>query len=162
MKQYLFLDFDGVLNHELFNHDWYTRIQAGEAVAADKPDFDQRTIDNLNLLLSQFPELQVVISSTWRASGKERCLQVLRDSGFAYDERVIGCTPLTDHRVRGVEVLMWLRTNTQYGIEPVDYVIFDDDSDFLLWQADRFIQIDPYAGLTHNHVYRAGRILNRL
>lgn len=162
VNQYLFLDFDGVLNHELFHVDWYNRIDRKEVAPEDKPDFDQRAIDNLDALCEQFPHLLIVVSSTWRGSGLSYCVDALVKSGFKHAQRVVACTPSSSHRVRGVEVWEWLKKHTGYGEHPVDYVIFDDDSDFLLWQANRFIHIDPYVGLTSTHVYKAGRILNRL
>ncbi|GAB3975951.1 hypothetical protein GCM10028806_34660 [Spirosoma terrae] len=163
-KAYLFLDFDGVLNHELFHNEWYEKLANWpiDQPKPVKPEFCPRAIQSLNDLCEQFTHLSIVISSVWRAHGADRCLEILTSSGFSYPERVIDRTPLSRHRVRGVEVLDWLKQNTEYGTKPVDYVILDDDSDFLIWQSHRFIHVDPYSGLNHNHVYKIGRILNRL
>lgn len=43
----------------------------------------------------------------------------------------------------------------KHSFEFSDYVIFDDDSDMLLWQKDNFIKIDDYCGLTPSAIYKA-------
>ena len=54
---------------------------------------------------------------------------------------------------------MWLR---EFGnkYSPYNYVIIDDDSDMLLWQANHFFQTDSYSGLTPNICYRIKRYFN--
>lgn len=164
MKKYLFLDFDGVLNHEIFHKYWYDKIQNGSATHKDKPKLCKNSVANLNSLCIDQPNLKIVISSTWRASGIDHCVNHLEQVGFQHTARIIDITPYSEDRIRGVEIHHWLKQNEpKYrSDQPLDYIIFDDDSDMLLWQATRFIQIDPYSGLTPNHVYKANRILNRL
>ena len=82
------------------------------------------------------------------------------------------------------EIEKWLRTNfegmcTKYGCdgntgepyyrkhyneEDVDYeyVIFDDDTDFLLGQKDNFIKVNQNTGLTKREINKAIKILTRL
>ena len=45
--------------------------------------------------------------------------------------------------------------------EDYEYVIFDDDTDFLLGQKDNFIQINEEFGLTDEDIDKAIKILNR-
>ena len=42
-----------------------------------------------------------------------------------------------------------------------EYVIFDDDTDFLLGQKDNFIQTNERTGITEEDVERARKILTR-
>ena len=42
-----------------------------------------------------------------------------------------------------------------------EYVIFDDDTDFLLGQADNFIHVDEQKGITDEDVEKARKILMR-
>ena len=80
-------------------------------------------------------------------------------------------------------IVEWLNTNfggmgTKYGYneeigmpyyrehfheDDVDYeyVIFDDDSDMLLGQADNFIRVNPATGVTQADIDKAIKILNR-
>ena len=50
-----------------------------------------------------------------------------------------------------------------YGdnIPDYEYVIFDDDSDFLLGQKDNFIRTNRLTGLTQADIDKARKILNR-
>jgi hypothetical protein len=58
---------------------------------------------------------------------------------------------------RGVEIQCWIDDNSFNG----RYVIFDDDSDMMLWQTEQYFQVDGYCGLTPNLIYRAERYLNQ-
>ena len=42
-----------------------------------------------------------------------------------------------------------------------EYVIFDDDSDMLLGQADNFIRVNPMTGVTQADIDKARKILTR-
>ena len=42
-----------------------------------------------------------------------------------------------------------------------EYVILDDDNDMLLGQADNFILVNRYTGLTKRHINKMRKILNR-
>lgn len=43
-----------------------------------------------------------------------------------------------------------------------EYVIFDDDTDFLLGQKDNFIRVNQNTGLTKREINKAIKILTRL
>ena len=68
----LFLDVDGVLNSQV----WYRSKEFNELWKARRPftedweleAFDPKAISVLNTILDTFPELQIVVSSTWRLS----------------------------------------------------------------------------------------------
>jgi len=110
----LFLDFDGVLHPE--------------------PCFDQTKLfcflPRLESVLRDYPQIKIVISSTWRDS---RSLQELKNL-FSEDiaQRVIGVTPCwrdfpelfeINGYQRHTEILIWIR----YSDEPwVKWIAIDD------------------------------------
>lgn len=159
----IFLDIDGVLNSQLF----YTEKRQVDRHKEKEfgSDIDERCVDYLNVLIKN-TRAKVVISSTWRASGLEYCKQHLEASGFKGE--IVGLTPHLRHEgcVRGNEIYHWINENSDmlygkpYGSDFKDYVIFDDDSDMLLWQQHNYIHVDGYCGLTPNNAYKAERILN--
>ena len=165
-RKVIFLDIDGVCNGEAF----YVKTKGRSG------DFDSEAIALLNQLESIGAE--VVISSTWGEDG----IKPLRDTGLKLP--IIGTTEHfhIDWFCRGNEIDKWLITNfhgmgTKYGIDEdgvpyyrkhynnkdVDYefVIFDDDTDFLLGQKDNFIHVNRITGLTQADIDKAVKILNR-
>jgi hypothetical protein len=114
----LFLDFDGVLHPE--------------------PCFDRANLfsclPRLESVLTDFPDIQIVISSTWR---ENRTLDVLR--GFFSEpiqQRIVGATPgWRDHQgllevigyQRQTEIEAWLRSSS----EPWMHWIAIDDKAYL-------------------------------
>ncbi len=169
MKQtpLIFLDFDGVLNSQLF----YVRRKNGEFSTHDLAlcrDIDPEAVELLNNLIKK-TDAKVVVSSTWRLGRTIKELQeILESAGFVGE--VIDKTPSMNHGqygdciLRGNEILAWIKANKDIVGGYYDtyrrYVILDDDSDFLLWQRENFFHCDAYAGLTPNVVYKAARFLN--
>ncbi len=171
----IFLDIDGVLNHEL----WYRSERQCDRVkdmkAQDKDHrlsmIDPAKIELLNSLIKD-TGAKVVISSTWRkGTPLDELENLFEQRGF--EGEIIDVTPylrftgLEDYSYsvpRGCEIKAWLETNKgilNAKISRVKYVIFDDDSDMLYWQRNNFIWVDPYCGLTPNLTYKARHILTQ-
>ena len=171
----IFLDIDGVLNHQLF---WHEKSQSDrrKELQKDAPDgahdIDPEKIGLLNNLIDA-TGAKVVISSSWRNGRTVKDLIELFD-WFGFKGEIIGKTPRLwfghdqneDWRntsvPRGCEIKAWIENNKGIlgaKISKLQYVIFDDDSDMLLWQREHFIWVDPYAGLTPNLIYKAQRLL---
>jgi len=161
----IFLDIDGVLNSQLF----YTN--RGNNEGDSKEDYHLHQLDSesiifLNSLIEE-TGAKVVLSSTWRMGNTMPYMQsLLEKKGFIGE--IIAYTPILHYEgaLRGNEIYLWIQQHTEMlgvstGSDFKEYVIFDDDSDMLLWQRNNFIQIDPYAGLSPNHCYRAKYILCR-
>jgi hypothetical protein len=124
-------------------------------------EIDITSVNNLNNLCDE-TGAKIVISSTWRHSGLEYCKDVLEKVGFTGE--IIDITPTHESRLRGLEILDWIKSNEEligdryYNF--TEYVILDDDSDMLYWQRNNFLLIDRYVGLTMGDVFRAKIILN--
>ncbi len=161
MTKIIFLDFDGVLNSQL----WYVSTKGNR----ERDDLDKEAIGFLNNLIKK-TGAKVVVSSTWRLGRSIQELQdILNRNGF--EGEVIDKTKDLRYgdggawSVRGNEIHCWLDENaTKFGFSQFDfkhYVIFDDDSDMLYCQRNNFIQTDGYVGLTPTNTYKAEKILNQ-
>ncbi len=143
MRKIIFLDIDGVLN----SHAWW---QEREKLAPDcsredfhRNEFDPKAVKMFNELV-QATGAEVVLSSVWRLHEDNR--QAVRDNGIEFSDVTGECTS----RIRGAEILMWVRDNVPgyYKDYKLTYAIIDDDSDMLLWQKDSFFRTDTEVGLT--------------
>jgi hypothetical protein len=157
----IFLDFDGVLNCQLFYDSPEFKI---DRYQNDEKDPMYNTIHNcspkriewLNDLCKE-TNSAVVVSATLRSSFTVEELQVLFNRcGGTFD--VIGKTGHCDCRIRGVEIKQWLEKNSEiwFGVPEYNfyrYAIIDDDSDMLLWQQSNFFKVDNYSGLTPTTCY---------
>jgi len=178
----IFLDIDGVLNHELFyieRYKWMTRhdnipfyktvkkylrklVKKKEISRIEyyRSQIDPTRMSLINTLCEE-TNSGVVLSSTWRNIGTVIELQELfKQLGATFT--IMDKTGKSDCRIRGVEVHQWLKDNCMqwFGVNYYDfyrYAIIDDDSDFLLDQASHFFHVDAYAGLTPNTCYRIRR-----
>ena len=135
-------------------------------------------------LLNQLGEIgaEIVISSSW-GYDDGNTEKSLRGCGLTLP--IIGYTQhfYEDWLCRGNEIEKWIKDHfggmcTKYGYdrdtgEPYyrrhyndtdvdyEYVIFDDDTDFLLGQKDNFIRTDEQTGLTQENINQAIKILTR-
>ena len=158
----IFLDIDGVLNHEAFYKERYEKVMDGEKLNHPYSEIDSKSVANLNSLIEE-TNAKIVISSTWRHSGIDYCKDVLEFHGFKGE--IIDITPNLRGQgcLRGNEILQWIRDNHKlvgdyYNF--TEYVILDDDSDMLYWQRNNFLLIDRFVGLTMGNVFQAKKILN--
>ena len=159
----IFLDIDGVLNIIPEEYDQYGGI------------FHQHLVDNLRRIIEQ-TGAKIVISSTWRHGGLERMRSLWKDRNLpgeiiditpdCYDLVNEGRFKYLDQVDRGHEIDYWLEGRND--IE--NYVVIDDDNDFLPHQRNRFVRtanninhpdcIDIGYGLTSECANKAIRILN--
>lgn len=159
----IFLDIDGVLNHEAFYKERFEKRYEEGAMAYPYSEIDPKSVEFLNDLVEK-TGAKIVISSTWRHSGLEYCKDALVFHGFKGE--IIDITPNSrcGMCLRGNEILDWIKKNEELIGEPyynfTEYVILDDDSDMLYWQRNNFLLIDRFVGLTMGDVFRAKKILN--
>lgn len=167
--KFIFIDVDGVLNHEL----WFTN--EGRFLK-ENPDnkfqrwFSPKSVEVLNWLTDN-TSAKLVVSSSWRNGRTLDELKTLFKINGITGE-IIGKTPYLffgneDYNYsvpRGCEIKAWLETNKDIlgdKISKSKYVIFDDDTDMLYWQRESFFWIDPYCGLTYTVAKQAKQYLNK-
>lgn len=145
----IFLDIDGVLNHDRFYHERFENRYVDGAIEYPYSEIDPSSVKNLNQLISD-TNAKIVISSTWRHDGIDYCKKVLEFHGFVGD--IIDITPTIRNNdcLRGNEIHKWIKENesligSHYNF--TEYVILDDDSDMLYWQRNNFILVDRSVGL---------------
>jgi len=136
----LFLDVDGVLNSQAFFSARNKRTSP-----SPRNDIDSDALRRLCETIKRVGCL-VVVSSSWRTGEPHR--SAVADALAEHGVAVHGYTGTESYRrgliVRGVEVQAWLDENT----DGADYVIVDDDSDFLPHQMNRFVHTCQSVGLT--------------
>ena len=138
----LFLDFDGVLHHENVRLKKCHPIKRRHLSEADRRFLtpDGRLVTGRNLFehadrlatcLEQFPDVRIVISSTWREHFRPEA--ILRFLPQALADRVIGhtpfCGPGSEDGTRLSEVLAYVDGNGHAG-EP--WVALDDQARLFL------------------------------
>lgn len=153
----IFLDIDGVLNSEVFFVEKRTK---GSHEMIDKDCIS---------LLNQLEGAAVVVTSSW-GENNGKTTEDLNAAGLKLP--ILGYTTKLHYEFewacRGNEIEKWLRRTyggmgTMFGHEYesaiYDYVIFDDDADMLLGQANHFIRVNRYTGLTQEDIDKARKIL---
>lgn len=169
MTKLLFLDIDGVLNHQL----WYSSVEDKKQNTHEEWENSQFCPWSVGLLnkLTDETKSKIVVSSSWRQGKTVQELQDLFEK-VGITSEVIDKTPklyfngIEDYTYsvpRGCEIKAWMELNKDKlgsGIGKYDkYVIFDDDSDMLYWQRNNFLWVDPYCGLTPALIFKAKQIL---
>lgn len=162
----IFLDIDGVLNHQIY---YTNRVISDEELEANWPlcDLCDNSVRYLNQIVNA-TGAKVVLSSTWRLGNTiEEVQEALERKGFV--GKIIDKTdyfkPMPFYTCRGNEIEDWIRNHEDelgkyYEFE--DYVILDDDSDMLYRHRNNYVKIDPYIGLTPYTAALAVNILNKL
>lgn len=124
----LFLDVDGVLNHEGCDWQNYGSIHL----------IDPACVDRVHHICNQ-TGARIVVSSTWRGS-QEAMAAILS----VFGDLVIGVTPHIRITPRRDEIGAWI---IQHSAIPMECVAVDDDSD-CDGPAWKFVQTDAAVGLT--------------
>ncbi|MBV6512117.1 MAG: hypothetical protein FMNOHCHN_01607 [Ignavibacteriaceae bacterium] len=149
-KPIVFLDIDGVLNSTDFAINRKTKTKHRHI-----DQIDERAVGFLN----EISDWNFVLSSSWRRFiSLDEMNEILKTKGF--NGQILDKTPVLEHpNLRGNEIYSWVHSHIVNGSDFDNYVIFDDDSDFLLWQKDNFIHVDGHFGIGPNHIYRAKRVV---
>lgn len=164
MINYLILDIDGVINVADGDENWSeSRIYLLERIVCDNNYY-------------------IVVSSSRRKTDVESTKIFFKDKGFTdiLLSRIVGVTIRAYQYIdkskkihlsipRGVEIKQWFDTNV-HSIDGKEfkekikgyhynYVILDDDTDFLMEQSDNFLHISREHGLLEEHCEYIKRIL---
>lgn len=181
----IFLDIDGVLNHE----EWYSSGRAKEAYEATGEtdikayNFDPESWKWIQKLIDE-TGAKIVLSSSWRSYDLASTIEEYKDTAFKpIIDNLIGVTPGTMSRNRGEEIqrffdivngnitqnlpqaIEWLKqhpleTLSATGEKIDQYVIFDDDTDMKKSQKPHFVHVDFWNGIQEKDFIKAKNILN--
>lgn len=157
----IFLDFDGVLNSAA---SFVLEDRKREGLS--KKDKDKigpicQTLchvctSNFQLILDHFPEMKVVISSTWREIFDLEWLKKKLQSYGIDSSRVIDKTPVAFGGIRGQEIAMWLEKHPEVKV----FAIIDDNHIGNGFEEDgRVIKTTWDTGLTLQRVYETIEVL---
>lgn len=139
----LFVDFDGVLNSVgsfIFNN----RLKLlGLTETPTHQAFCPIASSNLEYILEELPDVQVVVSSSWRKHKTLAALKKVFEVNHLLPERMIGTTPVSEEGYRGKEIEQYLKEHP----EVTEFVILDDDGDMKPYM-DRLVKTDSRNGLT--------------
>lgn len=136
--KYLFLDIDGVLNHdEWFESPGYRNNQANWKVSM----FDPECVKRVNKILQE-TRAELVVSSSWR--GMTDLEEIFEGVGlpFKFWRTPYADTIYSTDEYDDESPVFWRGSEIKYFLErhPCDaYVILDDDTDMLPEQMDHFI-----------------------
>lgn len=167
MSNIIFLDIDGVLNHEMF----YRKRHEEGFNPENYPltEFCPEAVKNLNVLIEKGNAV-ICVSSSWRLGRTIEELQELLNS-VGVKGNVVGrtCSKLNRSKygetVRGDEIKHWFECYPELDRDymgrpiPNNYVILDDDNDMSNEQKTHFIHVDRWFGLTEKDVEKAIQIL---
>jgi len=149
----MFLDFDGVLNSLGSFHYEDRRRRANPSISGPVDEtLDPVCVSNVQYVLDHYPEMKVVITSTWRINFD---LEWLKDKLASYGmdpSRVIDMTPNYWQERRGEEIKAWLDLNPN-----VDRFIILDDNDWGISElySKNFIRSAWHTGFTFDHALDA-------
>lgn len=184
----IFLDFDGVLNHEMWYKKRFDEMDMN-SYESKYPyyEFAPQSIVELNRII-EATDAKVVVSSTWRHGKSPQDLQELlelvgfngevisKTPDFHAKGNTIDGDPIAYNVPRGCEIDWWLENEGKFQrinwsverqkeyIEKSlvkNYIILDDDSDMLYNQREHFVKTSIYSGLTKEVADKCIEILNK-
>lgn len=150
----IFLDIDGVLNSAAsFNSESRFRDRHPEMAIVGPINETMCRVCTANFqeILFHFPEVKVVISSTWRNLFTLDWLKQKLESYGIDGSRVIGKTEGDDFGERGSEIKQWLDEHP----EVKTYVVLDDNHIGGGIPDERIVKTSWNVGLTLNHTSEA-------
>lgn len=139
--EYLFLDFDGVLN----SGNYQTDRKLAKMPASDQfgPLFDPKAVEALKEVIDSYPDLKIVITSLWRyihSFDKLRKMWKMRGMPGRL-HAVLPTDSMSDNRSE--EIADYLHSHNKTA----DYIIIDDEDSFTAEQRTRCIITNPDTGL---------------
>lgn len=153
----LFLDIDGVLNHEHHYEKIFEKSKSGNIIDYPYRDFDSIAIKRLNNIILK-TNCKIVVSSSWKLDSN---LQEIFDQ-VGINSKIYGITPnlrwkSNDWRIRGKEIAQYLNEHPEID----NYAIVDDQDDMEKDQLDHFVQTSELDGLNDKCMNLLISILNK-
>jgi len=159
-----FLDVDGTLNNlsyfetpknNIYKDDYTTEEVCKTQICPDN-------VNSLNKLLAVIPDLNIVVSSSWRrfVSLKELTDGLIHQGlKKEYAKRFISKTAITGQKYK--EINWWI---DKYKKDIDNYIVVDDSSndyDNLKSFGKHFFQLNPWKGLTDKKVNKIINFLSK-
>jgi hypothetical protein len=158
LPNYIFLDFDGVLNSAKWMDLNSEKIRSTSLFERSCEELNPQQVEMMSTFASE-TNAKVVISSSWKVLHTlEEIILMLKLRGWK-DAPIIGITPDDPKRFRGSEVKAFIEPIMKATNWYANYVIFDDGTDF--YPGQPLIKTDWEIGLTHEHIIFAGMILQK-
>jgi hypothetical protein len=143
MGKIIFCDWDGVLK-TVASMIYNNRMKLlGLTDIPTHESFDPIACSNLEYILEELPDVQLVVSSTWRKNHNLEALKKILEVNHVLSSRMIGVTTVDKDGYRGREIEDYLIEHP----EVTEFVIIDDDSDMEPYM-DRLVQTDSRNGFT--------------
>lgn len=148
MKNYVFLDIDGVLN------DTTNRIEKDPKYKYRQSNDICKTLVRILNKLYDYVEYDIIVSSSWRVLGIDMLQPIFNEVGIRGN--IVGVTDYIIGSDRGFEINKYIEEN---NIE--NYVVIDDDVCDIMDHIPhtRITPIDPEFGITILDVLRCKNIL---
>ena len=158
-EKIIFLDFDGVLNPHIYMRAMLHLKESSSTSIRNADEYGQlfmrESCEALEKIIGATGAKIVVISS-WRLQGELAIKKMWNKRNLSGE--IIGITPSNDFLInRGDEIQKWIEDNNFIG----NYVIIDDEDDFLDMQQPYLVRTNGEVGLTSSDVKKAIEILNR-
>ena len=177
MQNFIFLDIDGVLNHQsAYKADECKCVKIKNS-SRQYVSFSSVSKSLLNDLI-KLTDAKIIVSSSWRHSGLEYLKDVWANENM--NGEIIGLTPELYGKdlpsiPRGMEIDLYLNrigyrhinycADTQYKYMMTaninNYIIIDDDSDMLYNQRNHFIHTNSMTGFDNIAYNKSISILSK-
>lgn len=128
-NKFLFLDIDGVLNHQ----DWYHKTwehRKKQEVVYPYSEFDPECVERVNRILKE-TGAKLVVSSSWRDD--IYLSDIFKEVGLPTEfDKTIGffASSQLGFKTRGQEINYYLTKGSDCINKNIRYAILDDDNDF--------------------------------
>lgn len=159
----IFLDFDGVLNSVrsvVADQKCVNAVRVKYDILAGHKihsGFDPIAVKLIKEIVRR-TGARIVVSSAWRKAISLRDIRDIFHGEFGWpdgdDELIIATTGSSDNGHRGTEIQNWIDAYT-VDVRNFQYIIIDDSYDFHDHQMKRFIQTDPYNGISYQDYSKA-------
>ena len=169
MRKIIFLDFDGVLNTEIYN----LVLKRKGKICQDEYGalFDPNAVKQLKRIIDA-TNADIVVESSWKYHGLDAMKELWEVRNLP--GRIIDITPSTISdeyllssdlenihpsmlHCKGIEISSWL---SKFETQDIRYVIIDDEYVILDSQLPHFILINPYEGITEEKANQVISMLN--
>lgn len=152
MKKYIFLDIDGVLNSDMWNHEFITKYKYSNTPGIEQ-EIDPGAMKLINDLVNK-TGAEIIMSSSWRHN-LEGAVRKLKRCGLVHDiVQKIDNGRIVVGEQRGKLIKDFLSSH-DYST----YVIIDDACDILKCQKKYYVQTNPTIGFCEADYKKALNIL---